>query len=510
MAQPATKVDVLQVEPGASGTRTVSRDATTGGLKFVDPAYPSGILLADLAGLQSLSSVAVVGTTFSTIQDAIDAAPTGGDTPPVVLVPGGAYVEDVTISKDVILVGLGYVSITNATATDTVTIVEDADGVPRHVEVHNVTVVCTEDGASCVLVDGSHTFASGTVTVEAAPLAAGDTVTINGNVLTGVAGARTPGSDDFCTTGGTPTIVAAEIAAAINDASNSFAADVSATASLGVVTVEAAAPGSGGNAITLAAATTPDGNLVVSGATLEGGGGLDSEVGLTEVAFVGCTLVASGVGTRQVTTQTVNNVRFSGGSWFGSSSTSESFVAQTASFKMYGVEWANDVQAAYDSDEDQPAVTTSEFSVVGCGRLNTLITNYVGAGSVRLANIPVVGDVTVNGDRTFTAVNCEMGATLIEDTVAARLVNCTRDSLGGVGTPTVAESSVLFQSTLEAAGADSVTFPQMQPDTAYAVLVDVPVLGVTANVTSRSTLGFTVDFSAPVTGTVSYAVFRQM
>ena len=510
MAQPPFKSDVFQVEPAATGTRTISRDATTNGMKFIDPAFPSGVVLADLVGLQTLPNVSVVGTvSFTTIQEAIDGAATGGDTP-VVIIPSGAYTEDLVISKDVILVGLGYVSITNATATDTLSITEVADSVPRFVQLHNLTVICDEDGASCVNIDGSNTFARGTVTDVTAPLAAGDTITINGNVLTGVAAARTSGSNNFDTRGVTVSAVAAEIAAAINDVANDFAVDVTATASLGVVTLEAVTPGTGGNAITLAVATTPGGGLTVSGATLTGGGGIDSEVGLTEIAFLGCNLLATGVGTRQITTQTMNNVRVVGGTWFGSSSTSETFITQTASFKAFGVEWLNDIQAAYDTTDDQPSITTSEFSVLNCGRVNTLITDYIGAGSVQLANLPVVGDVTINGDRTLVVTNCELGGTLIEDTVSARLVNSTRDTLGGVGTPTVAESSLVLSSALVAANSDTVTFDLPQPDAVYAVIVDVPTAGAISNVTAKSASAFTVTFSAPVTGTAFYTVLRQM
>ena len=44
----------------------------------------------------------------------------------------------------------------------------------------------------------------------------------------------------------------------------------------------------------------------------------------------------------------------------------------------------------------------------------------------------------------------------------------------------------------------------------YAVVVDVPTAGVVANVTAKTTSGFTVTFSAPVTGTAFYTVLRQM
>lgn len=515
MAQPSFKADVLQIEPGAAGTRTVSRDSTTGGLKFIDPAVPAGVLLSDLVNLSQITAVSIVGVAgagsqYTTIQEAIDDAPTTATItdPHVIVITAGTYTEDLTVAKDgIILTSLGYVRIVNATAGPTLTITEGEDGVPRFFQARGLTIECTEDGEACVFVDGSNTFATGTATVDATPLVAGDTLVIGGVTLTGVAVARTSGGNNFDVTGGTVTAIAAEIAAAINDSANSFVAVCTASAAAGVVTLTAASAGAGGNATTL---VTTAADITLSGATFAGGGGVDSDVGADEVLFSDCTLLATGVGTRQVLTQTANNVRVSGGTFAGSSSTSGCVIAQTASFKLLGVEWVNDVQAAYDDGDDQPSVVTSEFEVVNCGRAGDFITNYIGEGSVLFANVPVVGDLTINGDRTFVAVGCEFGDCLIEDTVVARLVNCTRDSLAGAGTPTVAESSLVLTSALVAALSEDVVFTRVQPDAVYAVLVDVPTAGVVANVTAKADTGFTVTFSAAVTGTAFYTVLRQM
>lgn len=112
--------------------------------------------------------------------------------------------------------------------------------------------------------------ASGTITVNNT-LAAGDTVTINGHTLTGFAGARTPGANNFNATLGTTNALATEIAAALNDAANAFAADIIATANLNAISVSAVTPGPGGNDYGLAAVTAPAGRISVSGASLSGG-----------------------------------------------------------------------------------------------------------------------------------------------------------------------------------------------------------------------------------------------
>lgn len=118
------------------------------------------------------------------------------------------------------------------------------------------------------------TPATGTATVGAAPLAAGNTLTINGNALTGVAGARTPGSDDFDATVGTIAGMVQEIVQALNDPANSFELEIYAYATgtageIGIVAVD----GLSSKNYTLASNT---GNIVVSGANMTGGGTLQT------------------------------------------------------------------------------------------------------------------------------------------------------------------------------------------------------------------------------------------
>jgi hypothetical protein len=113
------------------------------------------------------------------------------------------------------------------------------------------------------------TQATGSLTV-AALLAAGNTITIAGIALTGVAGARTPGDNDFDASLGTEDALAAEIAAALNDTENEFDATVFAVAAGPVVNLVAGADyiGPYGNAVTLATST---GDITLSGPALTGG-----------------------------------------------------------------------------------------------------------------------------------------------------------------------------------------------------------------------------------------------
>lgn len=115
-------------------------------------------------------------------------------------------------------------------------------------------------------------YSTGTVTVAAATDA--DTVTIGPvggeKVLSGFAGPRTPGSDNFDVSSGVPATIAIDLAAAINDPLNSFTGIVTVPAAPvgAIVTLQAVPLGVLGDAITLASTA----NLTPSGAALTGGG----------------------------------------------------------------------------------------------------------------------------------------------------------------------------------------------------------------------------------------------
>ncbi len=63
MAQDPYKVDQLQIEPAAVGTRKIRKNAD-GSLEFVDPTYPSGVKLSALAtgGTTALAAAVKTGT----------------------------------------------------------------------------------------------------------------------------------------------------------------------------------------------------------------------------------------------------------------------------------------------------------------------------------------------------------------------------------------------------------------------------------------------------------------
>lgn len=512
MAQPPFKADVFQVEPGATGTRTISRDATSTGLLFTDPIYPSGLRLSDLAGLQSFANVYLIGSAdYPTIQDALDAIPSTSSAtqPSVVVLPSGVYEEALTLSQDgVILVALGQVTITNDNGDPTIRIVQDGTSIPKFVRLVGLTIEATDDASTCIQVDGSNTYATGSYTVATAPLAAGDVLTINGVPLTGVAAGRTSGANNFNVNQVSTAAMAAEIVAAINDPANAFDGLVVATLNGSIVELKAVTPGAVGNGITLLAATVPPGGVTTSGATLTGGGGVNSEVGLDRISIENCTLLATGVGTRQLDCFAVNNVWVSGGTWVGSSSTSLSTASQVGSLRLYGLGWVNDIEVAYTTASPQPVLGSSEWIMASVVQAGDLLMDFNGAGSTTLLHSQV-GAVSQAGDRTLVARHCTMGNVVLSDTVGATLAYCSRGSVSGVGTNTLAETVLAGSVAFAASLSESVVFDVPQPDTNYALLLDAGTLALFA-ATARSTTGFTISTTAPFTGTVQYTLYRSI
>lgn len=111
------------------------------------------------------------------------------------------------------------------------------------------------------------TAATGTLTIDTAPVTAGEEIEIGGIVIT----ARGPAAikDEFDGSNVDPVVVAANLAAAINNGSVSEWGIATATASANVVTVTAAAEGADGNEITLSSTTaeiTASGRKLAEGA----------------------------------------------------------------------------------------------------------------------------------------------------------------------------------------------------------------------------------------------------
>lgn len=201
MAQGNFQVDGLVIEDNQAGTRTITRDASTGAIKFIDAVTTGGILLHQLAGLQAVTAVYVVGKAgtgaqYTTIASAIAAAPVNATAaaPALILVTAGTYTEDLTIDKDGIwLVGLGGVTITAATATATITVKQNTY-IPLTCTLQNLRITNAGNGEECIYLLGgaSSTVGNGTIYIKDCDLVASGVgtyalrgVAVNNVVVTG-------------------------------------------------------------------------------------------------------------------------------------------------------------------------------------------------------------------------------------------------------------------------------------------------------------------------------------
>lgn len=515
MPQPPFLVDQIQIEPGSVGTRLISRHAT-GELKFQDPLVT--LLLSQMAGARNITGVFVVGrggygAPYTSIQDALDAVPSASSStdPSVIVVYPGTYPENLTIQRDgVTIVGLGQVTISNSGAANTITVSSSIASTPKSVTLRNLRVTNNAASKFCVVALGADTFATGSFVVNAAPLAVGDTLVIGGVTLTGAA-CGVSGANNFDATLGTTTALAAAIAAAINDPANNFAGLVQATPVGASVNLTAVAAGSAGNAITLSATTTPAGRITPSGANLTGGTAAGSDVALEGLYIEDCVLQATGTAAGQVSADTCNNIYLLGGTFLGSASGTEVVAVNCAKVYISGVEKVFDLDLAYDLGNPQPSLGTSEYTLDKVSAAGDILADLVGLGSLKILSCPSVGDVALTGDRTLEVRGCGVGDVTLSDTVAASLIGSTRGiSAVGAGTPTLEESVVSGTRSFVASSSEVVSFNVLQPDTSYWVFLDVPVLGLTAAVTARTTAGFTISTSAPYTGSIGFSVIRQI
>jgi len=169
MAQDPWLVDQIQIEPGSTGTRTITRNASDNSLQFTD-GVAGTLTLSQLAGIKSGTQVFVVGkggagVEYTTVQSAIDAvngATTSAAAPAVIFILPGVYQEDVSLTKDgVHLMGIGWPTIQsahedtpNVNASNTLTIQSSGNFVPKQCILQNLIITNSHtpagDTGACV------------------------------------------------------------------------------------------------------------------------------------------------------------------------------------------------------------------------------------------------------------------------------------------------------------------------------------------------------------------------
>lgn len=225
----------------------------------------------------------------------------------------------------------------------------------------------------------------------------------------------------------------------------------------------------------------------------------------------GLELVATGNTGYQVRADTSNEMIFRGGSWRGSSSTSEVNITNCAVFRLVGVEWINNLQLSYDDGNDVPATTTSTYDVLGVFRAGDSTVSLTNVGSYNIKDCPEVGDLTQGGTQALSAVRSSLGDLTLSDTAAAVLEQCTRGTAtNGGATPTLSESTLQGTLAFGNTAAETYTFDIPKPSTSYAVLLENPQTVENIGVTAKAAASFDVSASGNITATVGVYVLENL
>jgi len=532
--QPPFRSDAFQVENADApvGPRLLEADENDGSLRFTDPRIPAGINLNQLVGLQQAQNTIIVSQTgeggskdvngdpITTIMGGLDAVPNSADVdnPWVVLVAPGLYVEDVYFLKDgVTIQGIGTAILRNLSAVSTIRMRAGVSTVPRRVMIRDMRIENLTAGEACIDIS-SATFASGTFTIASVPNI-GDIADVDGTTLTAIANGSVPAPGEF-ELGIDEATTAANLTDAINDPVNALNTLVVATVSGTVVTVRALADGVAGNAITITSTVVLV--IVPSGPTLTGGtaSGPGSSVGDDLIQIIDCDLVPTMAAGFTLRAAAINNMYVRGGNWT-EAATGTSFSVNDCAYCNLSDVGTQALVLNYDSaNPDLPVLGTSAYemnnvSVVGGAGL---LAGYSGVGSLKMTNCTVTSATVYSGGavaQSLFAYRCTFGPITVGGVAPNILLsNSTRGALTGGGTGLLRETTFQGSAVFAAVPVITVLFDEPQPDTAYRVFLDSPVIPVAiadiAFATAKTTLGFDIAFGAPQAATVEFMVKRDI
>jgi hypothetical protein len=291
-----------------------------------------------------------------------------------------------------------------------------------------------------------------------------------------------------------------------------------------VVTVRAQTDGVAGNAITLSSTVVLV--IIPSGATLTGGtaSGPGSTVGDDLIQVLDCDLVPTMATGFQFRAAAVNNMYVSGGNWNDTATGTTVSVIDCAAFELNNVFCDALVLDYDDTNPDIPSITTSAYVLnnvrAEASPVSSLMAGYVGVGSLTLTDCTIGGSTTYSGGapaQSFDARRCAFGGMTVGGvSPAMTLSNCTRGTLTGAGTGTLAETTWFGGAVFAAVPVASVVFDEPQPDLAYTVLLEPegPIAAITdvpfVPSAAKTTAGFDIAFGAPQALTINFVVKRDI
>lgn len=257
-------------------------------------------------------------------------------------------------------------------------------------------------------------------------------------------------------------------------------------------------------------ATASQGCISVVGASA-------STVGSTMISIKDCHFVATGAGAYPIKASSANRIYVKGGSMRLSSADTFCLIEEVAEFSLSDVSDITAVRLDYDSTGDLPSVANSKYKIINCNFnsnstvANTISSNLSGAGSLFVSNVPDIGDLALDGDRSFTFDNCSMGAITSANALAISLKDCKRGSATGLGT--LSESKTFASLTFANSSSEVFNFGINQPDLNYFVLIENDRGTADTNigyVSTKAVGSLTITFSAPISTEVSFVILRDI
>ena len=245
-------------------------------------------------------------------------------------------------------------------------------------------------------------------------------------------------------------------------------------------------------------------------------GGATSTVASNTISLIGCNFLAGASG-YPVRTASVGKIAIKGGSMKSSDPSAFCLVEETAEMFITNVSDMTALQLDYDNTGVLSSVVGCSYRILDCNfNSSNTVTNSIsstlsGLGSLFLSNVSDCGNLSLDGDRTTTAINSVVQNITTSSTANVILTDCKRGTLSGTGT--LSESKSYGTLTFLASASETYSFGIDQPDLNYIVLIenDRGTAETDVAYVSAKTLGnVTISFSGAVNKSVSFLILRDV
>lgn len=238
-------------------------------------------------------------------------------------------------------------------------------------------------------------------------------------------------------------------------------------------------------------------------------------LGVERIRLQGCDYVAEGLDGHQILAFGTHIVEVYEGTCQDSILATSISVAQCNQFLMHDVRVLRDISMSYDtallSGSDYSAYYTppdaeNHYKIARSDQVGDVEVSIDGAGGFTLAYCQTVGDVDLSGDRVMTVVGSRLGDVGM-DGPTLRMFSSSRTEVTGSGV--LSEERTTGSVTFAASSSENVSFDIDQPDTSYEVFIDSPT-SARPWATTKTTNGFTINFSSNQSATVFWRVTRSV